>query len=484
MQNDKRALRRIDNKFGTELYAIVEFGSEELKAIVVNYNSLSALIEFEASDFERVTNHKVNSLQLFYGSLKTGSILNPKIIRILPELHQIIFNLATESVHQVPRENRVDLTFDMQGIVTGTDPFTIDQALTFRLYNISKNGFALLSSKSNRHLTAGLRLENFKILLPNIKPTEVTFLITNIIDAGPNLKIGCRFEKVSPAFLTELNKLIFTSSKILFPEDSIDDSLKQQIKSIKNFSTKIRVRRVTSEEEYEEVLKLRYKSYREAKKIKMHETWKDMQDEYDKHSVIYVAYIGRIIAGTIRLVVRTPDAKLPFENQINLSEVKRFNQNSAAEVTRFAIDPHFQGTDLFYAMFRKIIFEIAAKGIESPVCLATKKLSKYYKGVGAIEISKPIPHPTLPDETLTLYLFNPDDIYDGNMSALGWFYIAKPAVKLLRKFHLIRKPSTNISKYFKVIFEVLGLALHRTFKLNPKATESKQNADSSQGKSA
>jgi hypothetical protein len=137
---------------------------------------------------------------------------------------------------------------------------------------------------------------------------------------------------------------------------------------------------------------------------------------------------------------------------------------SSAEVSRFAIDPHYQGTDLFFALFRKIIFEIGAKKINSPVCLATKKLSKYYIGIGAKPVSKAIPHPTIEGETLTLYLFDPDCIISGKMSSLGWLFVAKPALKLLWKFKFVRKPSSGISKYFLAVPELLRIALQRFFR--------------------
>lgn len=456
MSAEKRSLRRVDNKYGSEMRAKLTIDDIDYTADVADYNSLGVSLKLKQGvlpDLKRITEVKI-----YYGSELVCHVVAPKLISYSTDQSRLVVSLESERAKdQSPRGERANLGFSMQGSVFGTDPFTLDQTLSFRLNNISNSGFSLISSKSNRHLMAGLKLYDYTIMLPGYNLIKVSFQITNVVDTGSHLKLGCSFLKIDKNFRKEIERIILTNSNFSDIGDKIDIDLKNRIKKIKKFNSWIRIRRVTSSEEFEQVLKIRFKAYQEANKVKPGQSWKDMEDEYDKTSITYAAYAGLTIAGTIRLVFRDKVSKLPFEEYLELADVINFDPSSAAEISRFAIDPHYQGTDLFFALFRKIIFEIGAKQIKSPVCLATEKLSKYYIGIGALQISRPIPHPTIENETLTLYLFDPESVIGGKMSALGWFFVAKPALRLLRKFQFIRKPSLGFSKYIIVVFEMISL---------------------------
>jgi hypothetical protein len=463
MGAEQRSLRRVNNKYGCEIRAELEVAGVTYNANVADYNSLGVALDVENSKIAE--GETISVVKIYYGSELICEVSNPKTISFSNEKKRMVLALESQRVqsHFVRRE-RAELSFSMQGSVFGTDPFTLDQMLSFRLLNISFDGFSLISSKSNRHLMPGLILWDYTIMLPGYNLVKVSFQIRNVTDTGSHLKLGCSFLKIEKSFQNEIERILLTNSNFGVAGEVIDKKLKSRIKKIKKFGSWIRIRRVTSREEFEQVLKIRFSAYQEANKVKHGQTWKDMEDEYDKHAITYAAFAGLTIAGTIRLVIREPNSKLPFEEYINWDQVSNFDPLSSAEVSRFAIDPHYQGTDLFFALFRKIIFEIGAKKINSPVCLATKKLSKYYIGIGAKPVSKAIPHPTIEGETLTLYLFDPDCIISGKMSSLGWLFVAKPALKLLWKFKFVRKPSSGISKYFLAVPELLRIALQRFFR--------------------
>lgn len=466
MQAERRGLRRINNKYGSELTASLQCGSEIFSAEVSDYNSLGVSLKIDISEVD-VNSFKIDKLQLHYGKEVVCEIAYPKVIHHQRESRKTVVSLsAQDSERRAQRQNseRVDLGFSFHGSVYGVDPFTLDQTLVFRMSNFSSEGFALISSKSNRHLTVGLKLNNYTLMIPGYDLMKVSFQIQNIQDTGTHIKLGCRFLGVDKKLKKATQKILFTHSKIALEDESTKLSVRERIKSIGKFGSWIRVRKISTESDYEQALKIRYEAYKAALKTEAHQTWKDMADEYDKHSIIYVAYVGQTVVGTIRLVFRENGRPLPFEKYLDITAIKQINPDSAAEITRFAIHPQFQGTDVFFSLFRKIIFEIGSKNIGSSVCLATEKLSKYYKAIGAFEVSEPIPHPTLSGETLTLYLFEPENFLKGRMSALGWFFVAKPSMRLLRKFGFIRTPDNDFFKYPMAVFEFLHMRVQKIFK--------------------
>lgn len=470
MHAERRVLRRINNKYGTELSATIVSGTHRIFTEVIDYNSLGVSLKVSDANID-IETFKIEKLQLFYGSEVVCEVFNPKIFHFHKASQKLVVSLTAQNadVGDYSRDKaRVEFGFSFQGSVYGVDPFTLDQSLVFRMCNFSENGFALISSKSNRHLTVGLKLENYTLMVPGYELMKVSFQIKNVKSTGSHLRLGCKIIAKDKKFKKAIQKIIFTNSKVdLFSAEN-SAPVRQTIKAIGKFGSWIRVRKVTTAAEYEDVLKIRYEAYKAAAKTGADQTWQGMADEYDERSIVYLAYVGQTVVGTIRLVFKDGSADLPFEKYISLDNINGIDKTSVAEITRFAIHPHFQGTDVFFSLFRKIIFEIGSKGIKSPVCLATKKLSKYYKGIGAVTISESFPHPTLPNETLTLYLFDPEKILKGQMSGLGWFVVAKPALKLLRKFGFIRKPANDFLKYPRAAVEFLFVLATKFLKKKTK----------------
>jgi hypothetical protein len=454
MGAEKRTLRRIDNKYGFEFKACLEIRGQTLAADVIDYNSLGASLKF-SGDAHLIYEAKVlDKLQISYGSETVCNLKNVRVKRFdaFNKKLIVVFTDAPRDF-EVVRTERVNLGFSVQGSLYGTDPFTIDQVLMFKVTNISLEGFGIVSSKSNRHITPGLTLQKFTLNIPTYGNFTISFSIVNVDDGDGHIRFGCKFEKASKQLRKTIKKLLLISAPLILPPDEIDPKLKKRIKEIKNFDRSIRIRRFSTQAEFEQILKIRFRAYKLVNKIVGDKTWQDMKDSYDEHAIVYAASVGATIAGTIRLVFRSEDNKLPFEEYINPSDIKKFNVLEATEISKFAIDPHFQGTDIFLAIFRKLLFENGAKQIKYPVCMSTEKLLPYYKSIGAVTLHDPVPHPTLANETLTLLMFDPERIVRAKMSAVGWFFIARPTLKLIRKFNFAKVHSRGISKYFTFIYD-------------------------------
>lgn len=455
---ENRSLRRIDNTFGSDLKAIVYYDNTPHEREVLNYNSLGVSIKIQEDDSNIINIQKV---ELIYGKAVISEFVKPKLVRKDLQNKNMIISFSENddgNLIKKEREDRAEFAEVLQGSAITTDPFTIDQALIFKVANISEKGVRLTSSKSNRHLTPGLVLKNVDIMLPGYGIFKTDIKIKNVNDENNKLNLGCEFLKKSKEQDSILDKIVLTTNKLVIPSN-YSKELRSKIKKVKKFGNRIRVRRLSSEEEYEKVLYVRFNAYKAANKVKDGMTLFDMKDQYDEHAIIYAAFIGPNIVGTIRLVFRNNGNKLPLEEYFDISKISEINPDETVEISRFAIDPHFQGTDLFFALFRKNMIEMGMKQIKYPVCLATGELAPYYRTIGAKEISEPVPHPTLPNTFLTLFLFNPDNIARGKTSALGWFFITKPAKRIFNRFGLHMSRDLSFLKLFLLPIELLRLKL-------------------------
>lgn len=454
MKKDMRSLHRIDNSYGKDLTAQISVEGEQHRCKVLDYNSLGVAIEM---DYD-VHFSNLDLIEIYYGSERICYFENPKLIRRASR--KIILSLNEKSIHlNQPRQTRVTISETQQGVLMGPDPIRIHQTLYFRVNNVSETGCRLISSKSNRHLTPGLHLANYNLMLPGLGYHQVSMAISNSSADGSCAFFGVKWIKPSEEFRHDLKKYILMNlsheERASYAEDGIR-SLK-----VKNFSSALRLTRISTPAEFQDVLHLRYAAYQSAQKLKDGTTWQDMTDQYDQRSIIYTAHFGQQLVGTMRLCFADENTKFPFEEYLQLKDVLPLDRTKSAEVSRLAVDPELQGSDLFIALFRHIIIEIGAKQIQFPVCLATDELAVSYRSIGAKKLSPSFPHPVMKNENLALYLFDPETIIDGKMNSLGWFKVAKPSLKHLHRFQFIRKPSRGYLKFLRLPFDVLQFLLRR-----------------------
>ncbi len=449
MTQNTRNLRRINNAFGSDLKIQLVFQEKILDADVLNYNSMG--VAFRLLE-EAVPDGILVRVEVYYGSECIGSYLSPRILRRDGRDGVILFQDGEEHQHKA-RKTRFDVSEFQQGLVIGKDPVRSSETLYMRIVNISESGCRLKTSKSNRHLLPGSEFLNFDLMLPGVGLCQVSFKMTNAQVDGDALYLGVSWLPMSHQFKSSIKKYILMN----LPKDAREQLRDEETKTIgvKNFQLGLKIGRVSTDEEYEEVLHLRFRSYQVAQKIKDGVTWEGMKDQYDPNSIIYTAHYGIQLVGTIRLCFSVNESHFPFEEYLQLEEVLPPDRNKIAEVSRLAVDPDFQGGDLFLALFQHIIVEIGAKKISYPVCLATNKLAPSYKSIGARTLSKAFPHPVTPGENLTLFLFDPEMIIDGKMNSLGWFKVARPALRQLYRYRFIRKPSAGYFKFLRFPYDAV-----------------------------
>lgn len=454
---ENRNLNRVQNSYGIDLTAQLNVKSNSIECQLLDFNALGARIKLK-ENLPDSTTEQIEDIRILYGQKVLCKIQNPDFVRREPD-GVLIFSFKNKTGDQsVQRSPRIKLPFVIQGMLWGDDPVNLDQLLYFRVSNLSATGFRLTSSKSNCHLMPGMVFEKFSLQIPGYAITEVTFKIVNVSEDTDSLNFGCQIEGSPAAYAKAFKSIRIAHGDLIAQTDRPLAEIKDDIKNIKKFLGHIKVRTVRTDADYEEVLKVRFKAYKAANKTTMDQTVSDMGDLYDKHSIILIASVGKNAVGTLRIVMKEIGKDLPCEKSYDLKRIPQIKNDSVAEVSRFAIDPLFQGTDLFVAMSRKLVVELVVKDINYPLCLATKKLAPSYTGLGAIPITEPVPHPLLADETLTLYWLVPDRVFSSKAGSISWVFVIHPALKNLKKWGFRTKASNGLIHYLLFPLAVLRMA--------------------------
>ena len=447
MSQKNRTLNRIDQKITDTFTCVIICNSTKMHAKLINYNSISLLI-FSPQFFDS-KHDRIEQVDLFLGERVICSYTDPTIKRIDPEDGTIAIELLRASDKIFNPEIRCELNFVKQGILCGEDPLGIGSTIFFRIKDISTSGLRLITTKNNLHLTPGLQLNEFDLTFPGFPTIKSNVKIVNSRAVDDTLEFGCLFVAPTKELTTILQRNLIANS------DANEVDIGHLLKNQKNFRGHIRTSIISGENEYNEILKLRWRAYRNEGKVLDDSDWSHMKDVYDARSLIYAIQIGKTVVATFRFVFAQRDEDLPFEKFFKFESIPRFRGYTKAdvvEISRLAIDPLFQGSDIFVTIMQNIVVEGTVKVQNKySVCLATRNISKYYTAFGAFGVSEEVAHPTLKGEFLKLYCFDVEKFFMKDMNSFGWFSVAKPVMKYFNRFQLPVRSPLGLKYYLRFI---------------------------------
>jgi len=186
-------------------------------------------------------------------------------------------------------------------------------------------------------------------------------------------------------------------------------------------------------QELEQILNVRFLAYKAVAKTPAGATSDMMADEYDASSIIYCAKYGPAVIATMRAnISKDKGQKFPFETYFGSCESLGMSRHNACEISRLAILPEFQGSDLFIG-FVKVTMQMLVKlQLDIMFCVATNKLALMYQRIGAQRVSEPVRHPVLIDECLNLYRIETSSFLTGlNMEFDIWKKISDETISYL-----------------------------------------------------
>jgi len=230
------------------------------------------------------------------------------------------------------------------------NPIRYNDYILFRVEDISVGGLKIITSMRNKFIGIGQELE-CNLSLPYVGTTRADVTIQRINTTFYKEK---EFMVVGVEFIKPDSKLLKTLGEYLlnFAKDATIKSLNSDGFCIKNVSKWLDFSYVKTEEEYKEVLELRYKTYKAAGKLKDNATVEDVADEFDsKASIIIAKYQGRII-GSMRCVLPTKFEEMETSTEkIENQTLLRHPVEKIIEISRLCISEEYRKNDIKSEIF-------------------------------------------------------------------------------------------------------------------------------------
>ena len=275
----------------------------------------------------------------------------------------------------------------------------------FQVDNLHAEGLQLRTSLSNKHLLVGSLLEHAQLLLPGIGAVTIHLVLCHASRQANHLIFGCRFHARSKQIVEMLAQYAILGGEDLPPQLSQRKALlKAAGLTTRALAKPCTIKVAETPQEFAQILQVRLAAYQAAAKTPRGATTAMMQDEYDDSSILYCAKHGADVIATMRVnLCKHGGQTLPFEKYFGSCESLGIARHTSCEISKLAILPEFQGSDLFVGFVKVTVQILVQLALDDLFCVATNKLSPLYQKIGGERLGTPVRHPVLRHEGLTLH---------------------------------------------------------------------------------
>jgi N-acyl amino acid synthase FeeM len=413
------------------------------QAPIIDFNAESLAVDITALSDLRKLESQIEGITITHGTRKVRSIERPnvKIRKDDSQWKLIILLNPTERKAAERRHKRIKTRENFKPFLWVSDPFHLSRIVNFQVENFNVDGLQLRTSLCNKHIIVGSILENCQLLLPGIGILTVNLVICNAFSKDKHLVFGCLFQPINKKALEMLAQYAIIGGDNLPPYlNQRKELLRAAGLTTHSLSKPCTIKVVETYQELEQIREVRFVAYKAAAKTPPGATSEMMEDEYDASSIIYCAKYGPDVIATMRVnISKSDEQKFPFETYFGSCESLGISRHNSCEISRLAILPEFQRSDLFTG-FLKVITQMLVKlHLDTMFCVATNKLSLMYQRIGTERMSEPVRHPVLVDESLNLYSIKTSSFLTGsNMEFEVWKKISEEAVSHLIYYGFLR----------------------------------------------
>jgi N-acyl amino acid synthase FeeM len=407
--------------FGHFQASIIDFNAESL---AVDITALAELGKLES---------RIESITITHGTRETRSLEKPhvKIRKDDSQWKLIILLNPFERKTAERRHKRIKTRENFKPFLWVSDPFHLSRTINFQVENFNVDGLQLKTSLCNKHIIVGSRLENCQLLLPGIGVLTVNLVICHAFPKDKHLVFGCVFHFINKQALQMLAQYAIIGGDNLPPHLSQrKELLRAAGLTTRSLSKPCTIKVVETCQELEQILDVRHTAYKAAAKTSPGATSEMMADAYDASSIIYCAKYGPDVIATMRVNISKSDGqKFPFETYFGSCESLGISRHNACEISRLAILPEFQGSDLFIGFVKVTVQMLVKLCLDTMFCVTTTKLAPMYQRIGAERMSESVQHPVLRDESLNLYRIKTSSFLTGsNIELAVWKEISEEAI--------------------------------------------------------
>lgn len=455
----KRHLERLSGKTLKSLRVRVTAESFEFEAPIGDFNAESIGIEVDDMTQGKLS---VNS------QVKLTISINGKVV-VENETAQVVRSTETGKIgfsfakHLDPRglrgSERLTASSGFTPIVMGFHPLELSNVLNFKVIDFNGTGFRATTSLSNKNILPQMSVANAHIMLPGVGVEKIEFKLTRVAVKQDCIEVGAVFQNISKQ--TEQAIAQFA----LFGAENYTENIFELLKTAKlrpkDVSKAIRVKPIESMEDYVGVLKVRHEAYKEAKKVSDDSSHEEMADDFDNRSIILMAKVKGTVVATARLVECIADSdRFPFEQYIDFDDLdEKFDRKNYFELSRLAILPGLQGTNLIIRLFQEMArFTIIHK--HAALCAATKATRQNYERIGCKKISGEAPYPTIEGESIAVFKVGSENFAKGKgLGGLAWYKAARPVIENLAALNYVAPPGSMPVKSILRVLETMVLKL-------------------------
>ena len=345
-----------------------------------------------------------------------------------------------------------------------TNPVKYNDFIYFRVKDISSDGFKLYTSLRNKFIVPGMFFDCM-VNFPMVAQLNLKFQVKNVrVETEGEkevLAVGVTFDKSKKQTSEIIGQYLFQFSNV----NSLSE-LKQAGFAIETVSDAVQFSYVKSKEDYEKVLKLRYKAYRAAQKISEDKTYQDMADTFDSRSRIVIGkYKGEIVS-TGRLIFHQYEDKLEQENYITWPDHLP-RRDEIVEITRVCTDPDFRGSDLLLSMFNYFTVTVAQSKRQWVVLCASNEMKSFYQKIGFEKTGLSYPHKALNNLEHHVLIGNFVETLTGeSVGPIYWNIVWSEAAQYLSQYDYLQM--NPISQIRMSIYKLLAPIAQIVLKLKRK----------------
>ncbi len=281
-----------------------------------------------------------------------------------------------------------------------------------------------------------MAFEAAKLTVPGEPPLTVSLIIENTREALTEgvFHIGVRLTSHPHEYQHVLAGYLGAMSPTFVSQSDEASSKHEDAIRGKRLKQSLTYRVVSTEEEYREVLHLRYQGYGAKGKLDQRATIGSQGEGLPHEALI----IGAYLAGTLvaSMEVRFWDDKQPFRtlDLIPRDKLTDVDLSETVEINRLVVHPQVQETDIVIGMIQKIHAIVMVHGGKDILLVTTNKLKPLYRKLGCIDLGVHAPHPIIEHEQLNAMLFKRASFLDGSfLTPSTWTQIYRATAEFFQQ---------------------------------------------------
>lgn len=207
---------------------------------------------------------------------------------------------------------------------------------------------------------------------------------------------------------------------------------------------------IRTDEEYQQVLKLRRQTYSQANKMEADRPLEKLKYFFDEYSDVLIVRHGNKIIGSAAIIYGDGKDKM-FEVQklmLNNSDKLEYN-DSMIEVAALCILKEYRKTDILHGVFENIFFYMMKNKKDYIIASSDSKLAKTYKMIGFKDTGDYFFQPKYNDLAMQVLIVNKNAALKAHgIGFLHWWPIWGEIVTYMKSQSMVKMGLYNRAKLF------------------------------------